>query len=130
MWCWAANGEDGAPRRCVTSFAGSPAAQERLFADDGDPTPWMDALRRMNPDLTFDGAPLVYAWGRDPLAGGSYSAWDNASWDRMREGVFTRMAGRLAFAGEHTAGPEHYATMNGALLSGHRAAEQVVAALA
>ena len=130
MWCWAANGENGAPRWCVTSFAGSPAAQERLFAGDGDPTPWMDALRRMNPDLSFDGTPVVYAWGRDPLAGGSYSAWDNTSWDRMRDGVFTRMAGRVAFAGEHTAGPEYYATMNGALRSGHRAAEQVVAALA
>lgn len=129
MWCWVADGEDGAPRRCVTSFAGSPEAQERLFADD-DPAPWMDALRRMNPDLSFDGAPLVHAWGRDPLAGGSYSAWDNRSWDRMRQGVFTRMVGRVAFAGEHTAGPEHYATMNGALLSGRRAAEQVVAALA
>ena len=40
------------------------------------------------------------------------------------------MVDRVAFAGEHTAGAEHYATMNGALLSGRRAADQVLARLA
>ena len=86
---------------------------------------WVDALRAMNPDLSLEGEPLVQVWERDPLAGGSYSAWDNASWDRLGDGVFTRAAGPVAFAGEHTAGPAHYATMEG----GVRAAEQVVAAL-
>ena len=130
MWCWAANGEDGQARRCVTSFTGSPAPQRALALDEGSPTPWLEAVGRMNPDLTFEGEPLWHVWGNDPLSLGSYSAWDNASWDRMNEGVFTRMVDRIAFAGEHTAGAEHYATMNGALLSGRRAAEQVVARLA
>jgi monoamine oxidase len=39
--------------------------------------------------------------------------------------LFSQTVGRLAFAGEHTAGPEHYATMEGGLRSGERAAEQV-----
>jgi monoamine oxidase len=32
----------------------------------------------------------------------------------------------MAFAGEHTAGADHHGTMNGALLSGRRAAIQVL----
>jgi monoamine oxidase len=130
MWCWAANGADGRPRRCVTSFAGSPAAQRRLGLQKGSVTHWLEVLQGMNPDLAFEGAPLSYVWEHDPYAMGSYSAWDNASWDRQQQGTFTRMIDRVAFAGEHTAGPEHYATMNGALLSGRRAAEQVLVALA
>jgi monoamine oxidase len=129
MWCWAANGEDGRPRRCLTSFTGSSAAQAALVGDDGTVTGWLDALAAMNPDLSMDGEPLVQVWDRDPHARGSYSAWDNVSWDRLADGVFSRMAGRVAFAGEHTAGPAHYATMEGALRSGVRAAEQVASAL-
>ena len=130
MWCWAANGEDGHARRCVTSFAGSPAAQVALdLRDGGSVTRWVEALARMNPDLAFEDEPLWHVWGDDPRAAGAYSAWDNVSWDRMHEGVFTRMADGVVFAGEHTAGAEHYATMNGALLSGRRAAEQVLAFL-
>jgi monoamine oxidase len=129
MWCWAANGEDGEPRRCLTSFVGSPRAQRQLGLDEGSASSWVDALQRMNPDLIFDGEPVSWVWGNDPFALGSYSAWDNASWDRLDDGVFTRMVDRVAFAGEHTAGSEHYATMNGALLSGRRAAEQVLAVL-
>lgn len=130
MWCWAANGEDGRPRRCVTSFAGSPAAQRGLGLQEGSVAHWVKVLQAMNPDLTFEGEPVSYVWESDPYAMGSYSAWDNVSWDRQQQGTFTRMIDRVAFAGEHTAGPEHYATMNGALLSGRRAAEQVLAALA
>jgi monoamine oxidase len=130
MWCWAANGEDLEPRRCVASFAGSPAAQRQLGLNDGGSVAlWTETLRRMNPDLMFEGEPVSYIWEHDEYAMGSYSAWDNLSWDRMHDGVFTQMVDRVAFAGEHTAGPAHYATMNGALLSGSRAAEQVLADL-
>ena len=82
----------------------------------------------MNPDVAFVGEPLSYAWAADPFAGGCYSAWDNASWDRHP--VFSRAAGRLTFAGEHTAGPADHGTMNGALKSGRRAAVQLAALLA
>ena len=58
------------------------------------------------------------------MALGAYAAWDNRSWDRMAQ--FSRTVGRLAFAGEHTAGPEHHGTMEGALRSGVRAAAQVL----
>jgi monoamine oxidase len=123
MWCWAANGSDGLPRPCVTSFAGSPRAQEALRTAEGDPGPWMARLRALNPDLTFVGEPRLQVWATDPLTLGAYSAWDGRSWDRMA--LFSRTVGRVAFAGEHTAGPAHYGTMEGALRSGVRAAGQV-----
>ena len=124
MWCWVADGEDGKPRRCVASFAGSPGAQAALGVDRGLVGPWLEALTAMNPDLLFEGEPVMYAWGDDPFTLGSYVAFDNASWDRME--LFSEPVGRVAFAGEHTAGADHHGTMNGALLSGRRAAAQVL----
>ncbi len=128
MWCWVARGSDDEPRGCVASFAGSPAAQEHLGITQGRMTPWLEALERMNPDVTFEGEPVMYAWADDPFTLGAYVAWDEPSWGRMD--VLARPVGRVAFAGEHTAGAAFHGTMNGALLSGRRAAEQVLAALA
>jgi monoamine oxidase len=108
----------------MTSFAGSELAQLSLGAAAGDPGPWLERLSAMNPDLTWSGAPVMKTWALDPLAAGAYVAWDNRSWDRMEE--FQRTVGRVAFAGEHTAGADHHGTMEGALRSGVRAAMQVL----
>ena len=124
MWCWVANGRGDEPRRCVASFAGSSVAQEALGVASGRVGPWLERLRAMNPDLELVGEPLWYAWGDDPFTVGAYSAWDDRSWDR--HDVFRMPAGRVVFAGEHTAGPKHYATMEGAVRSGLRAAAQVL----
>lgn len=127
MWCWTANGADGKTRRCVTSFAGSPTALASLGADRGEIVPWLEALRSMNLDLTLVDEPVLYSWADDPFTLGAYSSWDRASWSRR--GVLAKPVGRLAFAGEHTAG-DHHGTMEGALRSGRRAARQVLEALA
>jgi monoamine oxidase len=127
MWCWAADGAGGKPRECLTAFAGSLEAQEALGTTHGRVSTWLETLRRMNPDLVFEDEPVMYAWADDPYTLGSYAAWDNTSWDRMDR--FRRTVGSVAFAGEHTADPEHHGTMNGALLSGQRAAEQVMGML-
>ena len=125
FWCWAADGDDARPRRAITSFAGSAVAQEGLRTTSGLSGPWLERLRAMNLDVDLVGEPLMYAWADDPFTLGCYSAWDNTSWDR--HDLFARPVGRVAFAGEHTAGPAHHGTMNGALRSGIRAAEQVLA---
>ena len=124
FWCWVAQGADEVARRCLTAFAGSELAQASLGAAAGDPGPWLERLSVLNPDLTFSGAPVLKSWALDPLAAGAYVAWDNRSWDRMEE--FQRTVGRVAFAGEHTAGADHHGTMDGALRSGVRAALQVL----
>ena len=124
FWCWIANGGDGPVRRCLAAFAGSELAQESLGTAAGDPGPWLERLSALNPDVTPCGTPVLKSWALDPMAMGAYAAWDNRSWDRMEQ--FQRTVGRLAFAGEHTAGPEHHGTMEGALRSGVRAAAQVI----
>ena len=124
FWCWIANGGDGPVRRCLAAFAGSELAQESLGTAAGDLGPWLERLWALNPDVTPCGTPVLKSWALDPMAMGAYAAWDNRSWDRMEQ--FQRTVGRLAFAGEHTAGPEHHGTMEGALRSGVRAAAQVI----
>ncbi|MGH2539528.1 MAG: flavin monoamine oxidase family protein, partial [Actinomycetota bacterium] len=126
MWCWTANGTGGRARRCVASFAGSAAAQTSLGTTRGEVVPWLEALRAMNPDLTFMDEPVLYAWADDPYTLGGYSTWDPQSW--ARRAVLARPVGRVAFAGEHTADEQH-GTMEGALRSGRRAALQVLESL-
>jgi monoamine oxidase len=128
FWCWVGDGAGDAPRKVLASFAGSELAQEGLRTASGDALTWLERLREMNPDLVFDGVPTMKAWATDPFARGAYSAWDARSWDRQAE--FDRRVGRVCFAGEHTAGPRHHGTMNGAILSGRRAARQALEVLA
>ena len=127
MWCWTAAGAGGKTRRCVASFAGSPAAQASLGVTRGELTPWLEAVRAMNPDLTLVDEPVMYAWADDPYTLGAYVAWDPASWARRQ--VFSRTVGAVVFAGEHTE-HDHHGTMEGALRSGRRAAAQVLQELA
>lgn len=124
MWCWVANDADGDARRCIASFAGSPAVQTELGIDRGSTSTWLEAVQAMNPDLKLHGEPVMYAWADDPFTLGAYSAWDAASW--ARADLFSTPVGRIAFAGEHTGGHADYATMNAAILSGRRAAGQVM----
>jgi monoamine oxidase len=124
MWSWAANGEDGVPRPCIASFAGSAQTQRILGVDRGLVTPWFERVAAMHPDVAFVGEPSMYAWADDPFTLGAYSAWDMRSLARVE--WFREPMGRLVFAGEHTAGSDDHGTMNGALLSGLRAAEQVL----
>lgn len=124
FWLWTANGSTGAPRRVVTSFAGSEAPQTVLETGTGDPSTWVRRIAELAPELIPAGEPVMKVWGRDELARGAYSSWDRRS--LARTGLFERMHGPVAFAGEHTAG-ERSGTMEGALASGRRAAAQVLA---
>ena len=124
FWCWVADGGEDRPRKVLASFAGSELAQGELAIASGDPATWLARLAELNPDLRLEGPSAMKDWAEDPLARGSYSAWDERSLDRSDR--FRGTAGRVAFAGEHTAETEHTGTMEGALRSGIRAAEQVL----
>jgi hypothetical protein len=125
FWCWTGLGEGGKPRAALTAFAGSATAMRSLSVADGDPAPWLRRMLELNPDVRIDGDPTMVAWELDPLARGCYAAFDNRSFDRRR--LLSEPLGRLAFAGEHTAGA--VGTMNGAVASGLRAALEVAATL-
>lgn len=66
-------------------------------------------------------------WPADQFAGGSYSYYRTGGYTTFA-GSEWQPVGRLHFAGEHTAPYARRGTMNGAVLSGERAAREVVAA--
>jgi monoamine oxidase len=123
FWFWVADGDDGRPRRVVTSFAGSELPQEALATVSGDPRVWVRRIVELAPELRPNGRAVMKVWGHDALSRGAYSAWDHPSVARRPQ--FERMHGAIAFAGEHTAG-DHSGSMEGALRSGKRAASQVL----
>ncbi|MFJ5921140.1 flavin monoamine oxidase family protein [Kitasatospora sp. NPDC092948] len=83
-------------------------------------------------DIYGDAAPTPVAhwitrWASDPLALGSYSYVAVGSSHHDHDAMAEPVDGVLHFAGEATYGQEP-ATVHGALLSGHRAAERVLGA--
>ncbi|MEV7283275.1 NAD(P)/FAD-dependent oxidoreductase [Streptomyces sp. NPDC093252] len=115
----------GAPT--LLAFAGGPAARELEAADDTAITAsGLRALRELYGDRVPE--PLgvrVTRWCQDPFARGSYSyvAVGGSAEDHDR--VAAPVGGVLHLAGEAT-WPDDPATVQGALLSGHRAAERIL----
>jgi monoamine oxidase len=123
FWCYTQLDADGRPTPFVGAFAGTTAALERLGVASG-PERWLDALAALRPDLELDRDLVALAtWAGDPWVHGAYAAQSAAA--PLDEAELSRRIGPLAFAGEHTAGRWH-ATMEGALRSGIRAAEDLL----
>jgi monoamine oxidase len=117
-WSWQSLSVDGVTRvPALSCFAGGSSALEALDVNHG-PSRWIRALQQLRPDLEIDGEVLLSTWEDDPWTRGSYSA-PSLEWSQEDADVFTRTAGRVAFAGEHT-GVEQ--SMAGAVASGYRAA--------
>lgn len=69
---------------------------------------------------------LITRWGADPFARGSYSFVAVGAGPATHAALGAPVAGRLFFAGEHTSA-EHPSTVHGAILSGRRAAREIMA---
>ncbi len=124
-WCYTQLGADGEPLPFVAAFAGSPGAVAALEAARG-PDRWVESLSALRPDLELDlDTVLVSTWADDPWARGAYSARSASA--SIEDPELSRPVGRLAFAGEHTAGRWH-GLMEGALRSGQRAARDLLTA--
>jgi monoamine oxidase len=122
-WCYTQLGSDGEPLPFVAAFAGSPRAIEALDLGNG-PGHWVDELARLRPDLELDSdGAMISTWDQDPWVRGAYSARSAAS--SIENSELSRPVGRVAFAGEHTAGRWH-GLMEGALRSGRRAARELL----
>jgi monoamine oxidase len=71
-------------------------------------------------------AATSFAWGRHPLSLGSYASARTGQYVTLLSAARTKECdGRLHFAGEHTE-PEFLGSMNGAVLSGNRAAMDIL----
>jgi monoamine oxidase len=124
FWTWTAKGADGSVAPVASCFAGSAPALDGLRVTAG-PQRWVERLGWLRPDLVLapEGAVLT-TWDDDPWIGASYSSELVGQPHQSNELI--RAVGPLHFAGEHTA-ELHSATMDGALRSGRRAAEEIMA---
>ncbi|MDQ6816060.1 MAG: FAD-dependent oxidoreductase [Actinomycetota bacterium] len=122
FWCYTQLGSDGAPVPFVAAFAGTPAALEALGVRGG-PETWLAALAALRPDLDLDPTEVLLSrWDDDPWVRGAYSACSLGS--PLGSEELAAPVGPLHFAGEHTAG-EFHGLMEGALISGRRAASEI-----
>ncbi|MET8829906.1 NAD(P)/FAD-dependent oxidoreductase [Streptomyces sp. NPDC004610] len=111
----------------LLAFAGGTAARELESADDAAITAsGLSALRELYGDRVP--APLgvrVTRWCQDPFARGAYSYLAVGGSAEDHDRVATPVGGVLHLAGEATWSDDP-ATVQGALLSGHRAAERIL----
>jgi len=123
-WAWNSLDPAGdAGVLAVSCFAGGTAARERLAVADG-PTTWVAALTALRPDLDLVGDDaLLTDWATDHWTRGGYS-YVLAGRAPGADELLQRPVGPLVLAGEHTAGL-HSGTMEGALISGFRAARAI-----
>ncbi len=130
-WVFTQLSPDGGPLAVVGSFAGSAEGLDRLAVADG-PDAWVASIRALRPDLAIPpdhamgpDAVILSTWHDDPWVRGAYSAQSLRS--PLDEAALVAPVGPVHFAGEHTAGEQH-GLMEGALRSGVRAAEEILAA--
>jgi monoamine oxidase len=114
-------------RPTLLTFAAGPfGARMQGQADDAVVASAVHALRRLYGRAVGD--PVAYwvtRWGDDPYSRGSYSHVAAGASHRDHDALAGPVDGVLHFAGEATWGAEP-ATVGGAYLSGHRAAERIL----
>jgi monoamine oxidase len=107
------------------AFAGTEEGLAALNVCDG-PGAWARQISALRPELEVDAdRALLTTWNDDPWAGESYTALTTAQAPGDDE-LIAAPVGRVHFAGEHTAG-SWAGLMEGALRSGVRAADEVLA---
>ncbi|MEZ5155197.1 MAG: NAD(P)/FAD-dependent oxidoreductase [Solirubrobacterales bacterium] len=126
FWAWTTPC-DGVGGRVANAWAGAEPVLADLGVDAG-PGGWLAKLAELWPELDLErGRAVLTDWRADPWARGAYSVLPDVE-DPDGTAAAASPAPGIAFAGEHTAVPEWTGTMEGALRSGFRAAEELLAA--
>jgi monoamine oxidase len=124
FWTWTAADGTGQIQPVLHAFGGSQRALSALAVADG-PATWAARVAALRPELDLDPASaIVTTWNDDRWAGESYSA-ETVETAPGDSGLLAAPAGRVHFAGEHTAG-DWAGLMEGALRSGQRAAAELL----
>jgi monoamine oxidase len=124
-WCFTQLTPSGEQLPILGAFAGSREAIERLEVDSG-PERWVGLLQELRPDLELDPSRVLLAtWHDQPTFRSIVMARTVSA--PVDDDELARPVGRLAFAGEYTAGIEWHGSMEGAVRSGRRAAQDVLA---
>jgi len=122
----------GEPVEVVTAFTVGREARRRSALDDramvaATVAEW-DAIAPDRVTLgTVEGC-AVHRWTTDPWTRGAYSFFPPGSGPEDRKALAAPVDGRLFFAGEATDRTGESATIHGAILSGERAAEELLRA--
>jgi monoamine oxidase len=125
FWTWTAADATGQVQPVLHAFGGTEEGLAALAIVDG-PATWASRAAALRPELAVDtGRALLSTWNDDPWAGESYSA-PTVGVAGGDEELLAAPAGRVHFAGEHTAGA-WAGLMEGALRSGERAARELLA---
>src|SRR5690348_16232228 len=125
FWTWTAADRTGQVQPVLHAFSGTEEGLAALAVSEG-PATWAARVAALRPELAADlSRAMLTTWNDDPWAGESYSASTVTVADGDDE-LIARPAGRVHFAGEHTAG-SRAGLMEGALRSGARAADEVLA---
>jgi monoamine oxidase len=125
FWAWTTPA-DGVGGRVANAWAGAEPVLDALGVATG-PDAWLERLAALWPELELSEDEAVLTdWQRDPWARGAYSVLPDVE-DPVGSVAARSPARNLIFAGEHTAVPEWTGTMEGALRSGIRAADEVLA---
>ena len=125
FWTWTAADATGQVQPVLHAFGGTEQGLAALAVAEG-PATWAARVAALRPELAADAdRALLTTWNDDPWAGESYSALTVTVADGDGD-LLAAPAGRVHFAGEHTAG-DWAGLMEGALRSGDRAAREVLA---
>jgi len=125
FWTWTAADMTGQVQPILHAFAGTQQGLSALTVADG-PANWAARAAALRPELDADPArAILTTWNDDPWAGESYTA-DTLTAAPGDPDILAAPAGRIHFAGEHTAG-DWAGLMEGALRSGQRVASEVLA---
>jgi monoamine oxidase len=128
FWTWTATDRSGRVQPVLHAFAGTEEGLAALEVARG-PATWARRAAALRPELAMDlDRAMLTIWNDDPWARESYSAVTVAQVAGHDQLVGTPV-GRVHFAGEHTAG-DWSGLMEGALRSGARAADEVLASWA
>ncbi len=125
FWTWTATDGSGQVQPVLHAFGGTEEGLAALEVSSG-PATWARRAAALRPELAAaPGGALLTTWNDDPWAGESYTALTvgQAPGD---DRLIAAPVGRVHFAGEHTAG-NWAGLMEGALRSGVRAADEVLA---
>ena len=121
-WSWRSMSVDGENRvPALSCFAGGSRTLAALDTVNG-PERWITELKKMRPELVIDGDVTFTDWTNDEWTRGSYSA-PALDWRPEDVSAFDSAAGLVAIAGEHTGLQQ---SLNGAVVSGYRAAHAIV----
>ena len=125
FWTWTAADMTGQIQPVLHAFAGTEQGLSALAVADG-PATWAARAAALRPELDTDPArAILTTWNDDPWAGESYTA-DTLTAAPGDPDLPAAPAGRIHFAGEHTAG-QWAGLTEGALRSGQRVASEVLA---